>query len=240
MQQDVAQTIIAVGDARRRVIGRQVLGQPLRQQIHRRHVLHARGLPLTSPQRHLALHIALWPAEALESDRAPIHPVQGRKHAGKVLINRGAVCGTLLTHDPVREDPPRNVIHDEKRCTEHRFVIAEQLHARHGNIGFGQRGHHAVLARHLVRPRQQLAGWLLAQHVVAAGGLQMKRGIALAALKLSNLQLTVESGQPATQVPSQRRFVESMRRQYRHQLCHPRHLWPLVVDRVCENPTEEQ
>jgi hypothetical protein len=65
----------------------------------------------------------------------------------------------------------------------------------------------------------------------------MKRGIALAALKLSNPQSAVESGQPAAQIPSQRRFVETMCRQYRHQLCHPRHLWPLVVDRACENPT---
>jgi hypothetical protein len=30
-----------------------------------------------------------------------------------------------------------------------------------------------------------------------------------------------------------------MRRQYRYQLCHPRHLRPLVVDCVRENPTEE-
>ena len=148
--------------------------------------------------------------------------------------------GTLLTHDPVREDPSRNVFHDEKRCTEHGFVIAEQLHVRHGDVGFGQRGHHAMLALDLVCSRQQLAGWLLAQHVVAAGGLQVECGIALAPLKLSNLQLTVESGQPATQVPSQRRFVEAMRRQHRHQLCHPGHLWPLVLNRVCENPTEEQ
>jgi hypothetical protein len=66
----------------------------------------------------------------------------------------------------------------------------------------------------------------------------VKRGIALAALELSNLQLTVESGQPPAEIARERSLVDAMRGQYRHQLCHARHLSPLVV-RVCENPTEE-
>jgi len=67
----------------------------------------------------------------------------------------------------------------------------------------------------------------------------MKRGIALTALKLPNFQVTVESWQPPAQVPGQRGFVEAMRRQHRYQLCHSRHLRPLVVDCARENPTEE-
>jgi hypothetical protein len=240
VQQHVAQSIVAVGDARRRIVCRQVLGQPRRQLVHRRHVLHARGLPLPGPQRHLALHVALRSAETLESDGAPIHPVQRRQHPGQVLVHGSAVGRRLLTHHPVREDPARHMTHYEKCCAEHGFVVAQKLHARYRHVGVGQRSHHPVLPLDLVGPWQQLAGRLLAQHVLPAGNAQMKRGIALTALKLPNFQLTVEAWQSSAQVPGQCGFVEAMRRQYRYQLCHPRHLRPLVVDCVGENPTEER
>jgi hypothetical protein len=188
-----------------------------------------RGFPLTGPQCDLTLHIALWPAEPLKPGRAPIHAMQCRKYAGQILIDGSAVRGAALTHHPVGKYPSLNVIHNEERCAEDRFVLTQQPHARHRHVGLGQRCHDAVFTLDLVGPGQQLARWLLAQHVVPTGSMQMIGGVALSALELTNLQLTIETRQTSAQIPGQSGLVEAVCGQHRDQLCHPLHLLPLSM-----------
>jgi hypothetical protein len=109
------------------------------------------------------------------------------------------------------------MVHDEKRCPDHGFVVAEKSGARHRHIGAGQRGDHPVLAVDGVRARQQLARRLLAQHEFAGRGLQVVGGVALPALELADPQVPVEARQVCTQVGRQRDLVEAMGRQHGHQ-----------------------
>ena len=135
--------------------------QPLRQEVHRGHVLHARRLPLASPQCHLTFHIALGPAEPLKPGRAPIHAMQCRKHSSQILIDGCAVRRCALAHHPVGKYPTRNVVHNEKRCAEDGFVLTKQPHAWYRHVSLGQRRHHAVFALHLMGPWQQFPGGFL-------------------------------------------------------------------------------
>jgi hypothetical protein len=77
-------------------------------------------------------------------------------------------------------------------------------------------------------PGQQLAWWLLAQHVVATGSTKVKGGVALSALKLTNLQRAVEPRQLPAQISRQGGLIEAVRRQHRYQFGHPLHLLPSV------------
>jgi hypothetical protein len=137
-------------------------------------------------------------AEPLEPRRAPIDLVQRRKDAGQILIDGSTVRRGALAHHPVRINSSLNVIHDKKWRAQDRFFLAQQLHARYRHVGLGQRRHDTVFAFYLMGPGQQLARRLFAQHVVATGGTQMIRGVALSALELANLQLTVEARQSST------------------------------------------
>ena len=223
MNQHVAQSVVAVGDARRLIVGGQVLEQPARQHVHLRHVLGPRGLPLPGPQRHLALHVALWPAEPVKARRAPVDAVQRGKHACQVLVDGGAVLRREAAQGGVSKDSPRNVVHDEKRCADDGFVPTQQPHARYRHIAVGQRRHDAVFALHLVRPGQELARRLLTEHVLAGVGGQVKRRVALAALELADLQGSVEARQSTGQILRESGFVEAVGGQHSHQLRYTLH-----------------
>ena len=71
--------------------------------------------------------------------------------------------------------------------------------------------HHAVLAVDLVRRRQQLAGRLFAQHVLARTGAQRERRIALTAFELTHGETAFVTLDVQREVGIERAFVEAMR-----------------------------
>ena len=67
-----------------------------------------------------------------------------------------------------------------------------------------------------MRPRQQLAGRLLAQHVVAGTGCDVEGRVRLAALELPDLDGAIETRQVGGEMSRQRHLVEAVPVEDRH------------------------
>ena len=84
-------------------------------------------------------------------------------------------------------DPAFDVFHDEELCAQDSAVVAIGDHPRCGHGRGAQRIHHSVFPVHGMCLRQEDAGRLLPQHVLAAGAQRQQVGrIRHSALKLLN------------------------------------------------------
>src|SRR5699024_9181928 len=121
----------------------------------------AGGVQLFVPPAYLTLQETLGTTEVAQPHLGGVDRVQitqrgdqGTRHPADTV---GAKSGELRG-GPVRGTG--HVFHDEERCAQHLGVLAQQVGARNRYGGVTQRGHHLVLAGHVVRGRQDVPqGW---------------------------------------------------------------------------------
>ncbi len=216
MKNQVAEPEIAMDD-RARVGDGVVRRQPFDQLVHRRDRSDIRRDILTCPAADLTVDVILRPPVTFETGAPPVHAMQRGHHAVHVVIHRRAVRVRKPRQRAVSEHASRYVIHQVESRSDHVGIHAEQPHSRHRNAGVRERRLHAVFPVDRVGRRQQLAGWLLAQHVVAARRREVERRIRLAALELPHPRRPGEARHFGREIVLQTRLVETVIGERRHQ-----------------------
>ena len=123
-------------------------------------------IPLPAPAPHLAFEIAGRLAEVAEPDGLRIQRVQIGEHLDQ-RVDAGVDDALVAERRQllgVAHHPARDVVDHLERRTEHRVVVAHRDGVGDGHRGVLQRGHHLVLAGHVVRRRRQPVQRRAAQH----------------------------------------------------------------------------
>ena len=190
----------------------QVLRQPLDEAVHRGNPRGAACLVLLRPARDLPRDVTAHAAVVAEADGAVIDAVQRRDHAVELVVVRAAFGARHAGKRRVPQHAALDVLHEIERRPDHAVVLAERDHPRDGNVGRGERLHHAIFAIDGVRRGQQRAGRLAAQHIVPSARGHAIRGIGLPALVLEDGEVGGVGESDLVQVSRERRDVEGMQR----------------------------
>ncbi len=153
---------------RRRLLGRQVRGEQGVQLVGAGQVARPRGVELLLPAAYLPLEEALGPAEVREPHRGRVDGVQGGEGLDRPLRDGAGAFGSehrQLRGGAVRR--PVDPLHHVERRADHLLVLAQRVGARHRHGGVTQRGHHAVLPRHVVGGGQDVTERRPAYHPLA-------------------------------------------------------------------------
>ncbi len=191
MKDQVLDAIVAVNDSRL-VAGWNVRRQPRHEAIHLGNLAGLGCDILLAPPADLPGVVISRLAIVAQAQRVYLNAMQPGEHRGHVHVHRRAIRRRHAGKMRLSKDAPVHTPHDEERRAEHDRVVAHRQHRRHRHTA-RERFHHAMLPINRVRRRQQLAGRFLAQHVVAAGGVQEIRRIRLAAFELPDLQRPFEA-----------------------------------------------
>ena len=121
------------------------------------------------PQRaRLRGEEAVGASEVAETDRLVVDRVEAREHVDERVAAPPRVLGREPRHVVGRtQDPSVDAFHHVEGRAVHVVVLAQGVDARHGHVGGCQRGDHAVLARHVVRGRDDVTERRAPQHPCA-------------------------------------------------------------------------
>ena len=214
MHDDIAEPEIAVDDGCL-VTGRNVLGQPCHEPLHRLDALRLGGAVLLRPPVDLPREIAPRLAEVGEAERLPILPVKPRQHVAHGLVDGRPFGGRASGQQRIHHDATRHPVHDIEDRTDHPRVVTEQPGLRHRHVRAAKRGQDAVFAVHGMRRRQKLARRLAPQHVFMVGGGETIRRVGLAALELAHRHRTAEARDALDEMALERIHIEAMRLPHR-------------------------
>ena len=184
------------------------------QLLDARQLTRFRRLPLLPPAPHLAAKKAIGVPKAGEADLVGVDGVQlqqgldeGRRHRAPRFDRVGKLGGQRVADD-VAVDP----LHHVEPRADHRFVLAERDHLRHGNPGAPQGREHPVLARHVVRRGKHMRGRGTADDEAAPCVFHDVGEIRAAAGDHLTAQRAIEPSDPRSQVTLERIEVEPGRR----------------------------
>ena len=119
----------------------------------------------------------------------------------------------------VADNTALKIVHDVERGADDIAVFAQSPGVWHRDTGvLGQGTHDFVLSFYHVGGGQGFARRLFAQHVLAAVGVQQKRGVGLATLELPDIQPCAEARYGLLQPGQEAGFIEFVGREDVYQL----------------------
>ena len=162
----VVETIIAMHHPRR-LLGRQMGGEPVDQSLH---VLDPLGLGrpiLLRPARDLARHVILAAAVIAKTDCRGIERMQTRQRRIHAVVNLRAFCRVGFRHVRLPKNAAVGESHDKERSADNTFVLAIEERLGDRKALRVKSADHPIFAIDRMRGRQQLAGRLSAQDVTS-------------------------------------------------------------------------
>src|SRR5439155_1219420 len=204
---DVAEPEVAVHE-RGLVPGRDVLGHPRDQALHRVDLLRLGGAVLLGPPVDLAREVVPGPPEVGEAEGSPVHRVKPREDMAQRVVHRRARARGQAGDRRVGDDAPVHAVHDVEHGADDRGVRAERVRPRHGKAGRAEGRDDPVLPVHRVRGGEELAGRLPPEHVLLAAGREVVSWVRLAAPELLHGQRAAEARDVHAQVALERGRVE--------------------------------
>ena len=198
-------------DERRLVAGRDVLGQPRDEALHRLDLLGLRGAVLLGPAVKLAGEVVARPPEVGEAERPPVGGVQAGQHVDERLVDQAALARRHAGNRGVGEDAPVHAVHDVEGRADDRVVFAQGERARHRVADLAQGRDDPVLPVDGMGGRQELARGLPSEHVLPAAGRQMIGRIRLAPPELAHFERAAEALHAGAHVALERADVKSVR-----------------------------
>ena len=158
VEDQVVEPEVAVHHRHHRLVARavrDVLRQPFDQPVHGLVGAGDRGLVLLAPARDLALEIVAGPAEIGQAECGHIQLVQRGDDAVHLVVDRRALLARHARQRLVPEHAALHELHHVEGAADDRFVLAQQVHARHRHLAAGQRVHDPELALHRMGRGQQ-------------------------------------------------------------------------------------
>ena len=124
---------------------------------HTGHLAGAAGLPLRGPAPQLALDVAAVASEVGQPGGLEVDRVDAGEHLDEVVGEvPPLLCRQARGLVRLAEDHTVDLGHDVEGSARHLGVVTQGEDPRHRHVGVLQGREHAVLARHVVRARQQL------------------------------------------------------------------------------------
>ena len=174
--------------------GRQVLRQPLHEFVHGGHLVSFGRQVLLAPARDLPSDITFGSTIITQAHRIHVYRMQCRQGINGRQVRRHPLLTIQRPQRRVVDYAAFQKVHDVERRTDDVAVFTQSPGGRHGHAGvFGQSAHDFVFPLHHVSGGQCFPGRLFAQNVLAAVGVQQKRGVRLSALELLYVQLGTET-----------------------------------------------
>ena len=140
----------------------------------------------TPVQCDLAFDVLAGLAEVGETHRSIVDLMQRGLHTVQFVIVRSARGGRHSGQGRIPENAAVDVFHQVEGRADDALVLAQAMSAGHGNSRSPERRDHAELALHGMRGREELRRrpGLGPEHVVFSLGVDLIRGVRLAALEL--------------------------------------------------------
>ena len=174
--------------------GWQVFRKPLHELVHGGHLVGFGRQVLLGPTGYLPCHIAFRTAIIPKADLVNIHRVQCCQGVDSRPMGRHPLLTIQRPQRRVVDYAAFQKVHDVERRTDNIAVFTKRPGGWYRHVGVLEQGtHDLVFPFHHVGGGQRFSGRLFAQHVLAAVGVQQKRGVRLSALELLYVQLGTET-----------------------------------------------
>ncbi len=149
--------------------------------------------------------------------------MQSREHVVHRVVAGRAFFRVGVGHRRIAHDSPGNEIHQEERRPDHLSVFAEQMHARHRDIGRRERLDNPKFALDLMRRLKERPRRFFAHHESRRRSLEHVSGIGLPAGELANPERRAKTRHLINQVTFEAGLVETMNRANRREVIFDRH-----------------